>query len=129
MRDGVDAPLASDACEPRAFLEVPVDASDVDVADRTGGHDGKVLLDLVGDGNHLLGRQAQLLARLGELYAVRLTHEELLPELLLEVLELSGEGGLAYVQARGGIGDAAFLGRQKEVSEYAQLHGFPTFLI
>ena len=89
VRDGVDAPLAGDVRESGAFFEVSVDAPDVDVANRAGGHDGKVPLDLVGEGNHLLGRMAQLLARLGEPDAVRLTHEELLPELLLEVLELS----------------------------------------
>ena len=118
MHDGVDAPLPGDARKLGTLPQVAVDAADVDVAQRTGGHVGKVLLDLVGEGDHLLGGRAQMLGGLGEPHAMGLAHEELLTKLALQLLELSRERWLANMQALGGVGDVALLGDYKKVLEH-----------
>jgi hypothetical protein len=58
-----------------------------------------------------------------QLDAARAAHEELSADLVLEILQLTAEGGLRGVQSSGGRdGQASFLCDRHEIAQVTQLH-------
>ena len=67
----------------------------------------------------------QLLAFARQHKAASHAIEQLETKLLLEIADLSGQGGLGNVQAQGGLGDRAQLGHRHEGSCMPQIHDSP----
>ena len=55
-------------------------------------------------------------------YRVAPAHEEFLPQLLLQLLQLAGEGRLGDVQSAGRSGHASGVGHAEKIAQYSEFH-------
>ena len=98
------------------------DAEDVAAALLQAAHGGAHFFHAVQDLDGLFIEDAALL---GEDGGAGAAGDEGDAELLFELLDLAGQGGLGDVQAGGGAGEGALLGDGHEVLEVAELHWIP----
>lgn len=93
-------------------------------------HGPEFLLRLVRHGDDLLGALPEQHPLRGERHPVASPHEELLPQLLLQIPDLPGQRGLGEMQIIRRAGDGFLPGDRQKIAEHPQFHEnhHPSFL-
>ena len=85
-------------------------------------HRGELGLGLVHHGHDLLSPLAQQHPLGGQIHPVAAAYQQGVPQAVLQVLDLPGQGGLGQVQVIGGPGDAALPGHRQKIAQRPYLH-------
>jgi hypothetical protein len=98
-------------------------AADIHVSGNFRVYGAELSLCFIHHGNDLLRPFAQKHAGRCQGYPVAAPNQKLLPQLLLQVMDLPGKGGLGHMQQICRPCDRLLSGHRQKVSQYSQLQG------